>query len=248
MTMCSRNQDMKTNTFFIIIFSLIIGVTSCTSKRLIYDKAKTLDAREFTRLDSLLKAYKDQTNCEIIVYTQDKLPDNMTGEEYSLQLFKDIGIGQKGINNGALIFISVQDRKIALQLGYGFEWVINKDTANIIIQKMVGSFSKAKFADGIFKGVDELIRLTEPYPWKIKSRDYTSLNGNDIVEVKDYKLIDSSKDYLIIKTNNSDHLKLNFTSYMTPLAHDIINNRNQITLWYRVLSSKNDVGDLLGIK
>lgn len=240
---------MKRNILSLIILSfLLLAVTSCRSKRLIYDKAKILDAKEFNTLDSLLKAYQEDTKCEIIVYTQEKLPANKSGYEYSVELAKSIGIGEKGINNGALVFFSVQDKDIELRLGHGFEWLISQDTANSIIQQMIGSFKDAKFADGIFNGVNQIMKFTASSSWEIKPDGYDRLAVNDIVKEKDVKLIERNKDYLIIKTKKSDHLKLHFTKFMSSIVDDIINKGSEVTIYYRVLSSKNDEGNLLGVE
>ena len=206
---------MKKNTLLLLVLSLLLlTAISCRSKRLIYDKAKILDAKEFYLLDSLLKAYQSETKCEIIVYTQDKLPSNKGGAEFSVELAKSIGIGKKGINNGALVFFSVQDKRIELRLGHGFEWLINQDSSNIIIQQMITSFKDAKFADGLFTGVKQIIRLTESSSWDIKSDEYSSLAANDIIKEKGIKLIERNKDYLIVRTKRSEHVKLYFTKFM----------------------------------
>lgn len=231
-----------------LLFLSIIFLTSCREKRLIYDKAKVLDAKEFYKLDSLLKVYQRDTKCEIIFYTQDKLPSNKSGYEYSKELAKSIGIGEKGINNGALIFFSVQDRDIELRLGHGFEWLINQDTANIIIQQMVSSFKDAKFADGVFNGVKQIMKFTASASWEIKPDGYGSLSANDIIKEKNIKLIERSKDYLIIKTKKSNYLKLHFTKFMSLIVNDIVNRGDSVTVYYRALSSKNDEGNLLGVE
>ncbi len=244
---------MKTNAGSLIILSLLLLLTSCGTqkephnyeKRLIYDKAKIFNSKEYYKLDSLLKLYQRDTKCEIIVYTQEKLPFNKSGYDFSIELAKDIGIGEKGINNGALIFFSLQDRDIELRLGHGFEWLINQDTANNIIQQMIGSFKDAKFADGIFGGVKQIMKFTTSSSWEIKPEEYDSLAINDIVKEKDIKLIERGKDYLIIRTKKSTHLKLHFTKFMSSIVKDITNDA---TIYYRVLSSKNDEGNLLGVE
>lgn len=240
---------MKIKNLLLILLSLLtLMITSCRSKRLIYDKAKFLDARAFNKLDSLLKAYQRDTKCEIIVYTQEKLPSNKNGYEYSVELAKSIGIGERGINNGVLVFFSVQDKDIELRLGHGFEWLINQDTANFIIQQMIGSFKEAKFVDGILDGVKQIMKFTASSSWKIKPDEYDSLVANDIVKAKDIKLIERSKDYLIIRTKKSDHLKLNFTKFMYSMVDEIANKGAEATIYYRVLYSKNDEGNLLGVE
>lgn len=74
-------------------------------------------------------------------------------EGYAVKLFEKWGIGQKGKDNGVLLLIAVNDRKMRIEVGYGLEGVIPDAIAKIIItQYITPSFKGGDFNGGVAKG------------------------------------------------------------------------------------------------
>lgn len=62
----------------------------------------------------------EQTTAQVVVVTVDSL-DGYDVDEYALELGREWGVGSKEANNGVVLLLSVSDRKISIQVGYGLE-------------------------------------------------------------------------------------------------------------------------------
>jgi len=81
-------------------------------------------------------------------------------ESYAVDLFEAWGIGKKGEDNGLLILVSVAERLIRIEVGYGLEGIITDGMAGEVIrQKIAPSFGKGEFGEGIFNGTATLANL-----------------------------------------------------------------------------------------
>ena len=70
----------------------------------------------------------DKTKAQVVVTTVDSL-EGKDVNDYSLELFRNWGIGEKNINNGLLILLSVGDRQVRIEVGDGLEGRINDSKA-----------------------------------------------------------------------------------------------------------------------
>ena len=123
--------------------------------RLVNDLAGVLSPEQESALERKLVAYDDSTSSQIAVVLVNTLNDYPI-EEYSLQLYRQWGIGNKQTNNGILVLAAIEDRKIRIEVGYGLEGAIPDITANQIIQSdIVPSFRSGDYFDGLdtFSGV-----------------------------------------------------------------------------------------------
>ncbi|MFH1753230.1 MAG: TPM domain-containing protein [Candidatus Omnitrophota bacterium] len=74
-------------------------------------------------------------------------------EDYAVRLFEKWGIGQRGKDNGILLLIAVNDRKMRIESGYGLEGAIPDALAKIIITEYITpSFKAGDFNSGIARG------------------------------------------------------------------------------------------------
>jgi uncharacterized protein len=87
-------------------------------------------------LNLRLEAYEKQTGHQMIVWIGSTTGD-ATIEAWSLSAFNKWGIGRKDINDGIALFIMVQDQKIRIELGRGFEKQVSDATASRIIRDIL---------------------------------------------------------------------------------------------------------------
>jgi uncharacterized membrane protein YgcG len=73
-----------------------------------------------TELQALLRETEQQTGAEIALVTVPSL-DGATVEQYANTLFKEWGIGKKGLDNGVLVLVAPAERKVRIEVGYGLE-------------------------------------------------------------------------------------------------------------------------------
>ena len=86
--------------------------------RLVVDQANILSPDQVQILERKLVAFNDTTSNQIAIVTIGSLNDVPIGD-YAVKLFRDWGIGGAKNNNGVLILVSRDDRKIRIEVGYG---------------------------------------------------------------------------------------------------------------------------------
>jgi uncharacterized protein len=125
------------------------------------DAAGILPAETRAGLDAKLAALEKATTIQLVVAT---VPDlqGLEIDEYGYQLGRTWGIGQKGSNNGALLIVAPNERKVRIEVGYGLEGVLTDAlTSQIIRRDIVPSFKAGDMAGGVAGGTDALIKHLE---------------------------------------------------------------------------------------
>ncbi|MGF6844771.1 uncharacterized protein QFZ51_000006 [Chitinophaga sp. W3I9] len=124
---------------------------------LVNDFAGVLLKTEDDALEQKVVAYFDSTSTQIAIVTLKSIGDYDISQ-VSLKILRDWGIGTKGKNNGILILVSVEDRKIRIETGYGMEGVVPDATANQIISQII----KPAFREGhYYQGLDGAVEAIQ---------------------------------------------------------------------------------------
>ncbi len=89
-------------------------------KQLVTDQSGVLHAEQLQQLERKLEAYNDSTTTQIAIVLQPST-NGRDPYDYAMDIAKSWGIGQEGKNNGVLIFIATEDRKIRILTGRGIE-------------------------------------------------------------------------------------------------------------------------------
>ncbi len=106
----------------------VIAVINPTSNFYINDFAEVLNKETEDYILSNSAALADKTTAQLVVVTVGSL-EGESIEDYSLDLFRNWGIGDKEKNNGALILLAVGEREVRIQIGDGLEGRINDSKA-----------------------------------------------------------------------------------------------------------------------
>ncbi|SFF73112.1 uncharacterized protein SAMN05518801_10132 [Novosphingobium sp. CF614] len=129
----------------------------------VVDAANIIPDAEEARLTQKLAALEQQSRRQLVVAT---IPDLQGYEiaDYGYQLGRNWGIGQKGDDNGALLIVAPNERKVRIEVGYGLEPVLTDGMSFLIINKaIVPRFKQDDMAGGIEAGTDAIIKqLTLP--------------------------------------------------------------------------------------
>ncbi len=123
------------------------------------DFAAILSDSTVSQLERRLVTLEQDTSAEVAVVTIDNL-DGDTIEEYAAGLFQAWGIGKKGKDNGVLFILSVADKGIRIEVGYGLEPVITDGRAGRILDSEVIPYLKQGDFD---KGVEAGVLAIEGY-------------------------------------------------------------------------------------
>src|SRR5690349_1280176 len=89
----------------------------------VHDEAHVLSSSTVAELESILKAERDSTSNQIAILIIPSLEGEIL-EEYAIKVaHKEWKLGEKGKDNGVLMLVVVNDRKIRIESGYGLEGV-----------------------------------------------------------------------------------------------------------------------------
>ncbi len=121
------------------------------------DDANLLDASSKAALESKLRAFEEETSNQVVVATFPSL-EGESLEDFSMRLAQNWKIGQKGKDNGVILLIFKNDRKLRIEVGYGLEGALTDALSRRIIQDdIVPEFKKGNYAAGILKGSDSIL-------------------------------------------------------------------------------------------
>ena len=145
-----------------LLFAALGGVASASlpippaPDHRINDYAGALSADERARLEDKLRTRERESSNQIVVAIFRSLEgDNL--EDFSIRLAQAWRVGQKGLDNGVIFLVFLEDRKVRLEVGYGLESKLTDAlSSQILRQVVVPRFREGKVADGIAAGLDAI--------------------------------------------------------------------------------------------
>jgi len=129
--------------------------------RLVNDFTGLLTEDQQSSLENKLVSFNDSTSTQITIVTYDDL-QGYSIAEFASSLGTAWGIGQKERNNGILILISLANRQVTIQTGYGIEGAVPDAICKRIIEKeMTPAFRDGNYFKGIDDATNTLMALTK---------------------------------------------------------------------------------------
>ena len=148
--------------------------------QLVNDFAGMLNSADKQSLESKLLDYNNSTSTQIYIVTIESL-GNYAVEDYALKVGRSWSIGQKDKNNGILILISKEDRKIDIEVGYGLEsYVTDYDSKRVIDELITPSFKQANYYAGLDAATDKLISLLQDTPYASETEASQTTKAKEI--------------------------------------------------------------------
>lgn len=138
----------------------------------VVDEAGILDPATTEALEHKLADFEAKTADQFVVVTLNSLQGTSI-EDYGYQLGRHWGIGQKGKNNGVLLIVAPNERKVRIEVGYGLEGDLTDAVSKLIIENAILPRFKANdYAGGITRGVDDIIQVltVDPEEWKQRAK------------------------------------------------------------------------------
>jgi uncharacterized protein len=173
---------MKKGIVALFIFAavpfFVLGYTSPGKPTgFVNDFAGIISAAEKTELETTLTELEKQTGAEVSVVTIPSL-GNETVETYAVKLFEEWGIGKKGEDNGLLLLVALEEKKVRIEVGYGLEGYITDVRSSAIIRNVLTpAFKNGNYGEGILsatrmiaeviKGNTSVLPETEPPQVKV---------------------------------------------------------------------------------
>ena len=117
----------------------------------VVDEAALMSRKQAHQLTQQLAAFEKRSSIQLVVVSIDSL-DGETIEEYGYQLGRHWGIGQKGKNNGVLLLIAQDERKVRIEVGYGLEGALpDAIAANITHGRIPPAFKRGDMVPGSWR-------------------------------------------------------------------------------------------------
>jgi uncharacterized protein len=127
----------------------------------VIDNAGLISDAGEARLDALLKQHEEKTSNQVVIATLASL-QGTTIEDFGYQLGRHWGIGKKGRDNGLLLIVAPNERKVRIEVGYGLEGTMTDVASKTVIDGViVPKFKAGQFEDGISAGVQAIVGILE---------------------------------------------------------------------------------------
>jgi len=242
-------------TLIILIFFGLKG--NC---QLVIDNGEFLSESEKSELTTRLQNLKDKSTVETLIYTTMDL-GGKSPFDYGMDLSRKYPAGIKGINNGIIILLSKNDRKLQILVGYGLEWILSDNQTQLIVDQMMPFFKNGEFYNGVNKAIDLINEKVIDIDWEPnKFKEISDIENGKLFKIQysnktgvtKYKYaIDTdqqfSDDFKIKFTLNDKDYDLYYSKYMNDLISKILTS-DKITVFFRLSDFDNKRLELIGIE
>jgi uncharacterized protein len=139
-----------------------VAVPQLTAR--VTDQTGTLSTTDISNLDQKLAAFEARKGSQIaVLIVPTTQPEDIA--QYSIRVVEQWKLGRKGVDDGVLLLVAKDDRRLRIEVGYGLEGALPDVTANRIINEIITpKFKQGDFAGGIDAGVDRIIRVIDGEP------------------------------------------------------------------------------------
>jgi len=139
-----------------------VAVPPLTSR--VTDLTSTLSRGELAALEQKLAAFEARKGAQVAVLLVPTTQPE-TVEQYAIRVFGEWKLGRKGVDDGALLLVAKNDRKLRIEVGYGLEGVLPDAVARRIVEEeIVPRFKQGDFYAGIAAGADRMLRVIDGEP------------------------------------------------------------------------------------
>jgi len=150
----------------------------------VVDQTGTLAASDIASLTQTLKDLETRKGSQIAVLIV-PTTDGEAIEPFSLRVAETWKIGRKKIDDGALLVIAKNDRRLRIEVGYGLEGALtDATTKRIIDEDITPRFKAGDFGGGVAAGIDKIVRIVNgeklPEPEPPHWQDSQSFDPSDL--------------------------------------------------------------------
>ena len=126
------------------------------------DYAHVVSSSTVAQLDRTLYNFERETSDQIVVAIFPTMQSDSSVDDYAVRVFRAWKVGQQSKNNGAVLFVFVQDHKMFLATGYGLEGVLPDALCKrIISEQITPRFKAGDYDGGLTAGVQSILAATQ---------------------------------------------------------------------------------------
>lgn len=151
----------------LLIGALVVGLATSgvaetmPSKpdRYFNDYAAVIDQATALQLNEQLAQFERETSTQLLVAIYRTMESESDVADYTQRIAQTWGVGQKGRNNGAVLFVFVTNRQMFIQTGYGLEGALPDATCYDITHNVIAPFFKRNdYTGGLKAGVAAMMQ------------------------------------------------------------------------------------------
>src|SRR6266446_1506514 len=134
----------------------------------VVDEAHILSPRERDALSSKLAELETKSGIQLVAATVTSL-DGQEIEPYANELFRTWKLGEKTKNNGVLLLVAPNERRVRIEVGYGLEGTLTDALSKVIVTNAIAPrFKTGDFGGGVARGIDDIITVltTDASEWQ----------------------------------------------------------------------------------
>jgi uncharacterized protein len=134
----------------------------------VVDRANIISAATRSTIEQKLADLETKSGIQLVVATVASL-EGQEIEPYANELFRNWKLGEKTKNNGVLLLVAPNERRVRIEVGYGLEGTLTDAISKVIIANAITPRFKADdFSGGISRGVDDIITVltTDSSEWQ----------------------------------------------------------------------------------
>ena len=134
----------------------------------IVDQANIIPAETRSAIEPKLADLEAKSGIQLVVATVTSL-EGQEVEPYANELFRSWKLGEKAKNNGVLLLVAPNERRVRIEVGYGLEGTLTDALTKVIITNAITPrFKAGDFSGGISRGVDDIITVltTDASEWQ----------------------------------------------------------------------------------
>lgn len=151
------------------------------------DFAKLFSADVARKLETEIRTYKEKTSIEIAVVTVNSL-EGLSVEDYTIGLARKWGVGAKKKDNGVVLLVAPNERKVRIEVGYGLEPDLTDSQAGRVIRdQIIPLFKEGRMADGVVAGVAGILQQLGDTPYKARAEERAAIAERGRLEAERQK-------------------------------------------------------------
>src|SRR5450631_2933565 len=167
--------SVSSKAFGVLIFALAARLAFAATgdfadipalKQRVTDTTATFSSAEEARIESVLRAFEQKKGSQIVVLIVPTTQPEAI-EQYAIRVAEAWKVGRKGVDDGAILLVAKNDRKLRIEVGRGLEGALPDAIANrIITEAITPHFKVGDYDGGVEAGVDKMISVVngEPLP------------------------------------------------------------------------------------
>jgi len=151
-----RSAPLALAAALMVATALVAQEIPSAPDRWLTDAAGFLSASARESLDRRLQEFERESGIQFIVYI-DRTTGDVPLEDWAVRAFEQWRIGRQGTDNGVILFIMAEDRKIRIEVGYGLEGQLPDALAGRIINEtIVPEIQAGRPDDAVTRGVEQI--------------------------------------------------------------------------------------------